>query len=226
MKKLSNLNRYFDHTILKADAVKSEIETLCREAVENEFYSVCVNPSWIPFCVKKTAKSNVLVCTVVGFPLGAMSTKSKVYETKQAIDKGASEVDMVINVGKLKDKDFKYLEKEFKDMRKASDGVVLKVIIETALLTDTEKETITKMIGDTGCDFVKTSTGFSKSGATVEDIQLFMKVKKPELKIKASGGIKTLDQTLALIEAGANRIGASSSVSILKEWKEKCSSEV
>jgi deoxyribose-phosphate aldolase len=213
----NNLAKYFDHTNLKADCREKEIKKLCAEAKEHGFYSVCVNPAWVKSCARWLKESGVKVCTVIGFPLGANRNLIKASEIKRAIADGAEEVDMVINISKLKDKKISYIKDELTRCKKAAGDKVLKVIIETCFLTDAEKETAVKLCVDAGCDFVKTSTGFGSGGATVEDIQLMKRIGGSSIRIKASGGIKTLESTLNLIEAGANRIGSSGSVTILKE---------
>ena len=196
-------SKYIDHTILKPNATSEQIIKLCEEAVANDFASVCINPCWIPTAKAALAGSDVKLCVVVGFPLGAMTTEAKVFETKDAIEKGAQEVDMVINVGKLKDHDDIY--------------VTLKVIIEICLLTDEEKIRACKDAEAAGADFVKTSTGFSTGGATVEDVKLMKETVGDRLKVKASGGVRTKEDFKAMIEAGAERIGASAGVELIKE---------
>ena len=219
MKTPSNLAAYFDHTNLKADTGEKDIKKLCEEAIENRFYSVCVNPVWVKNCAKWTKGSDVKVCTVIGFPLGANKTAIKQSEIKRAISDGAHEVDLVINIGKLRDGKIRYVRDELTKARKTAGNAVLKVIIETCYLNETEKEAAIKLCVETGCDFVKTSTGFGSGGATVDDIRLMRKIGGNKIKIKASGGIKTLQSVLGLIEAGADRIGSSGSVTILKENK-------
>ena len=213
----SNLAAYFDHTNLKADTTEKDIKKLCEEAKQNGFYSVCVNPVWVKNCVRWLKDTDVKVCTVIGFPLGANKTTIKVSEMKRAISDGAHEVDMVINIGKLRDGKVRYVRDELAKCRKAAGNAVLKVIIETCYLNEAEKEAVIKLCVETGCDFVKTSTGFGSGGASVGDIALMRKVGGNKIKIKASGGIKTLKDVLSLIEAGADRIGSSGSVAILKE---------
>lgn len=211
-------NKYFDHTILKADAVESEIVNLCEEAKKYNFSSVCVNPCYISKCVELLKNSDVSVCTVIGFPLGAMTMQSKLFETEQALKLGADEIDMVINIGKLKDKDYSYVKNEIYSLKMACKDKILKVIIETCLLTDEEKIKSCELSKEAGADFVKTSTGMSKGGATKEDIILMRKVVGNEMGVKASGGIKTLESVNVMIEAGATRIGCSSSVMIIKDY--------
>ena len=213
----NNLAKYFDHTNLKADCRERDIKKLCAEAKAHGFFSVCVNPAWVKNCVRWLKDSGVKVCTVIGFPLGANRNTIKASEIKKAIADGAEEVDMVINISKLKDKRLPYIRNELIRCKKASGDKVLKVIIETCFLTDTEKETAVKLCIEAGCDFVKTSTGFGSGGATVEDIQLMKRIGGSSIRIKASGGIKTLETALNLIHSGADRIGSSNSVAILTE---------
>lgn len=202
-------NRLIDHTLLKADATKKEIEKLCLEAKDHHFASVCVNPCWISFCSDLLKGTDVNVCTVIGFPLGATSTKSKVEEIKQAILDGANELDMVINIGKLKDGEYDYVENEIRALKQACGDLVLKVIIETCLLTDDEKIKACELSKSAGADFVKTSTGFSKGGATVHDVALMRKTVGEKMGVKASGGVKNKEEMLAMVKAGATRIGTS-----------------
>lgn len=209
------LNKYIDHTKLNADAKKSDIEKLCDEAIKYDFKSVCVNPCHVKFAKEKLQNSDVLVCTVIGFPLGANSTETKVFETENAIENGADEIDMVINIGKLKEKDFSYVEEEIRKIKEACGEKTLKVIVETCLLTDDEKISACEIIIKAGADFVKTSTGFSTGGATVEDVKLLKSTVKDKIKIKASGGIRTHEKAVSMIEAGADRIGASAGERLL-----------
>lgn len=213
----NDLARMIDHTLLKANATEAEIVKLAEEAKEYKFASVCVNPTW----VKKASEilkdvEGVEVCTVIGFPLGATTSEVKAFETKNAIENGATEVDMVINIGALKDKQYDLVEKDIKAVVDAAKGKALtKVIIETCLLSDEEKEMACKLSVNAGADFVKTSTGFSTGGATVEDIALMRKTVGPDLGVKASGGVRSLEDAQNMIEAGATRIGASSGVAIV-----------
>lgn len=209
--------RMIDHTLLKPDAVKSEIEALCKEAREYGFASVCVNPCWVKLCAELLKGSEVKVCTVIGFPLGAASPETKAFETRQAIADGAGEVDMVINIGALKDRDTGTVEHDIRAVTDAAAGKALvKVIIETSLLTDEEKRLACELAVKAGADFVKTSTGFSGGGATVQDIKLMRDAVGPDIGVKASGGVRDKESALAMIEAGATRIGASAGVSIVK----------
>ncbi len=209
-------NKYIDHTLLKANATKQQIVTLCEEAKEYSFASVCVNPSWIPTCKEILEGTDVNVCVVIGFPLGAMSTASKVFEAKDAITSGANEVDMVINVGRLIDGDLDYVTDEIRQVKEAVGNHVLKVIIETCLLTDEQKVQACNASVEAGADFVKTSTGFSTGGATVSDVALMKKTVGTNAKVKASGGVRTKEDMVAMIEAGAERIGTSNGVSLMK----------
>ncbi|AID44611.1 deoxyribose-phosphate aldolase [Candidatus Arthromitus sp. SFB-mouse-Japan] len=213
-------SKYFDHTILSANLTKNEIIKLCNEAKEYNFASVCVNPCYVKLCYEQLRNTDVNICTVVGFPLGSMTTESKLFETKEALKNGASEIDMVINIGKLKDKEYDYVKNEIKLLKDACGNKVLKVIIETCLLTDEEKIMACKLSKEAGADFVKTSTGMSKAGATKEDIELMRKAVGNELGIKASGGVRDLETVNCMIEAGATRIGSSSTVKIIKDYIE------
>jgi len=211
------LAKYFDHTNLKPDACAEDIEKLCYEAKEYGFYSVCVNPSFVDLCKDKLQNSEVKVCTVIGFPLGATTTETKVFEAEQALKSGAEEIDMVLNIGKLKDCNYEYV---FNDIQKVTEkakqyNAKLKVILETCLLSDQEKIKACLISKEAGADFVKTSTGFSKSGATAEDISLMRFTVGNESGVKASGGIRTFEDAEKMIKAGANRIGASASVEIV-----------
>lgn len=215
--KKEELAKMIDHTILKPQATKESIENLCKEALEYKFASVCINPTNIELAAKMLKGSEVKVCTVIGFPLGANTTEVKVFETKDAIAKGANEVDMVINIGKLKDKDYDYVQKDIKSVVEAADKkAVTKVIIETCLLTDDEKIMACKLAKDAGADFVKTSTGFSTGGATPADIKLMRETVGPDMGVKASGGVRSIEDAEAVIKNGATRIGASSSIEIVE----------
>ena len=208
-----------DHTILAANATAEQVKKLCVEADKYSFASVCVNSSRVALAKELLKDSSVKICTVVGFPLGAMSTKAKAYEAEIAIEDGADEVDMVINVGKLKDKDYSYLENDIKEVKKACKDVLLKVIIETCLLTDEEKVIACKAAVAAGADYVKTSTGFSTGGAKTEDIALMRKTVGPTIGVKASGGIRDMETALAMVENGATRLGCSSGVQIAEGLK-------
>ncbi|WP_411170374.1 deoxyribose-phosphate aldolase [Clostridium sp. MB05] len=210
-----DLARMIDHTILKADATEMEVEKLCNEALEYNFASVCINPAMVEKAATMLKGSDVKVCTVIGFPLGATTTEVKAFETEDVIKKGATEVDMVINIGKLKEGNLEYIKKDIEAVVNAAKGKALtKVIIETCLLTDEEKVTACKLSKEAGADFVKTSTGFSTGGATASDIKLMRETVGPELGVKASGGVRSNADAIAMIENGATRIGASASISI------------
>lgn len=212
---MTKLNSYIDHTNLKAEAQIDDIKKLVDEAVENDFYSVCVNGTYVKDI--KEYNKDVKIAVVVGFPLGAMTTRAKAYEAKCAIEDGASEIDMVIAIGRLKDKDYDYVLEDIKAVKEAIGDKTLKVIIETCLLTDEEKVKACELSEKAGADFVKTSTGFSTGGASVAYVSLMKKTVGDRLKVKASGGIHTRDEAIALVESGADRIGASKSIEICKE---------
>lgn len=212
-----NYSKYIDHTILKADASIEDVKRICKEAREYDFASVCVNPSFVSLCKEELKGSSVKVCTVVGFPLGATTTYSKVEETKQAIKDGATEIDMVINISRLKAKQDDFVEEEIRSLKKACGDLILKVIIETCLLTDEEKVRACILSKKAGADFVKTSTGFSTGGATAYDVKLMRDTVGEEMGVKASGGIKDSKSFLEMIEAGANRIGASAGIRIMQD---------
>ncbi len=209
------LASYIDHTILKPEARKAEVERLCEEAVRFQFASVCVNPCWIPLVADKLRGSGVLACCVVGFPLGATPAECKAHEAAVCVRNGAQEVDMVINVGALKDGDLALVRDDIAAVRQACGKATLKVIIETCLLTDEEKVIACRLSCEAGADFVKTSTGFSKAGATAADIALMRRTVGPDIGVKASGGIRTQADALAMIAAGASRIGASAGITII-----------
>lgn len=208
------LNKLIDHTNLKAEATSEDIKKLVDEAVEHEFFSVCVNSSFVKFI--NDYNKDVKIATVVGFPLGAMATSVKAYETKCAIEDGASEIDMVIEVGRLKEKDYDYVLNDIKAVKEACGDNILKVIIETCLLTEEEIVKACELAVEAGADFVKTSTGFSTGGAKASDIALMRKTVGPDIGVKASGGIHTKEEALEMVEAGASRIGASKSIEICK----------
>ncbi len=209
------LSKYFDHTNLNPNAVKSDIIKLIEEAKQLDVKSVCINPSFVNLAHDMLKDCDIKVCTVIGFPLGQNTTETKVFETKDAIENGADEIDMVINIGKLIDGDAEYVLNEIKRIKKVCGERILKCIIETALLTDEEILSASKLVMESGADFVKTSTGFSKRGASVHDILLIKSVVSGECEIKAAGGIRDKKFAMELIEAGATRIGASKSSSIL-----------
>ena len=213
------LARTFDHTLLKPDATREQIVQLCNEARQYGFAAVCINPVQVPLAAQLLVGSGVRVCTVIGFPLGATTTETKVFEARQALANGASEVDMVIHIGALKEKDYERVKADIAAVAQTSHagGAILKVIIETALLTDEEKEVACQLAMAAGADFVKTSTGFGPGGATVEDVALMRRVVGPALGVKAAGGIRNWADAQKMIAAGASRIGASASVKILQE---------
>lgn len=209
------MNKYIDHTLLKPEATQAMIDKLCAEAKEQDFASVCVNPYWVKRSAELLAGTDVKVCTVIGFPLGASTTEVKAAETRDAIRSGATEVDMVLNVGALKSGDLETVKADVAAVKQAAGDVLLKVILETGLLTDEEKETACKLCVEAGADYVKTSTGFGPGGATVEDIALMRKAVGANVGVKASGGVRDGEAALAMIKAGASRIGTSSGVSIV-----------
>ena len=211
------LNRYIDHTLLKADATPEQIAKLCAEAKEYRFASVCVNPCRIALAAQELAGTDVAPCCVVGFPLGAIPTESKAAETRVAVKNGAREVDMVINIGQAKDGQWDEVEKDIAAVKEACGDAKLKVIIETCLLTDDEKVQACLAAKRANADFVKTSTGFSKGGATVADVRLMRKTVGPDMGVKAAGGVHNRAEAEAMIQAGATRIGASSGIAIVTE---------
>lgn len=209
------LAKMIDHTILKPDATKEEVKILCAEAIKYDFASVCVNPSMVKLAAVALEATGVDVCTVIGFPLGATTTAVKAFETKDAIENGATEVDMVINVGKLKERDLAYVKNDIEAVVKAAKGKALtKVIIESCLLTDEEKVIACRLSKEAGADFVKTSTGFSTGGATAADIKLMRETVGSEMGVKASGGVRSNEDAMTMINNGATRIGASASIAI------------
>jgi deoxyribose-phosphate aldolase len=212
----AELARYIDHTLLKPEASREQIDKLCEDAVEYGFYSVCVNTTWTAYCARRLRGKGVKVCTVVGFPLGAMDSRAKSFETRNAIENGADEIDMVMNVGALKSGDLKTVEEDIRwVLRACRQNTILKVIIENALLTDEEKVLACQVAKRAGAHYVKTSTGFASSGATVQDIALMRRTVGMEMGVKAAGGVRSYEDALAMIQAGASRIGASSSVAIV-----------
>lgn len=213
------LNKYIDHTLLKQDATKDQILAIIEQAKQYDFASVCVNPTWVALAAKELDGTDVKVCTVIGFPLGASTSAVKAFETKDAIANGADEIDMVINVGALKAGDDALVEEDIRAVVEASGDKLVKVIIETCLLTDEEKVRACQLSQKAGADFVKTSTGFSTGGATVPDVALMRQTVGPDMGVKASGGARSLEDALAFIEAGATRIGASSGVAIMEGQK-------
>ena len=216
------IGKYIDHTNLKMDATEEDIAKLCHEAIEYNFETVCVHPYYVTLAKDLLKDTNIGICTVVGFPLGMNTPKVKSYEAIEAIENGADEIDMVINVGALKDKDYDYVKSEIEEIRDQIDGKILKVIIETSLLTEEEIIKMTEICNETFVNFIKTNTGFGSRGVTLEDVKLISEHKNEVLEIKASGGIKTFKQMNELIEAGATRIGTSHSVFIVTHMNSSC----
>jgi deoxyribose-phosphate aldolase len=217
------LNKYIDHTNLNNTATLKDIEKLCNEAIKYKFASVCVYPYYVTLCKSLLKNTNVDVCTVIGFPSGMQTKETKVFEAINAVENGADEIDMVINISALKNKDYEYVKDEIEEIRDAIDGKILKVIIETCLLTDKEIVKMTEICNETFVNFIKTSTGFSESGARLEDIELINEHKSELLEIKASGGIKDINIAEAMINAGATRIGTSNGVKLMECDYEECS---
>ncbi|APM40056.1 deoxyribose-phosphate aldolase [Clostridium kluyveri] len=212
------LAKMIDHTLLKPEATYEQVVKLCKEALEYGFASVCINSCYVNAAYQLLKGSDVKVCTVVGFPLGAVTSETKAFEAVQAVNRGASEIDMVINVGYLKSGNYDYVEEDIKTLvNKINGRALVKVIIETCLLNDEEKIIACKLAKKAGADFVKTSTGFNMSGATSEDVALMYDAVSPNLKVKASGGIRTYEDAIKMINAGASRIGASASVKIINK---------
>ncbi|CYU53091.1 deoxyribose-phosphate aldolase [Streptococcus suis] len=209
------LNKYIDHTILKPETTQEQVEKILAEAKEYDFASVCVNPTWVALAAESLKDSDVKVCTVIGFPLGANTPAVKAFETKDAISNGADEIDMVINIGALKTGNYDLVLEDIKAVVAASGDKLVKVIIEACLLTDDEKVKACQLSQEAGADYVKTSTGFSTGGATVADVALMRKTVSPDMGVKASGGARSYEDAIAFIEAGASRIGASSGVAIM-----------
>ena len=214
-----NLASYIDHTLLKAFATVEQIEMLCSEAIEHKFFSVCVNPSYVPLAVKLLRGTGVKVCTVIGFPLGATTSATKAAEAREAVANGADEVDMVINIGALKRGEAEKVKADIAGVVEAAGKALVKVIIETCFLTNEEKVLVCKLAKEAGADFVKTSTGFGTAGATVEDIKLMRQTVGPKMGVKASGGIGSSEIARTMIKAGATRLGTSSSIAIVSNEK-------
>ncbi len=213
----ARIARMIDHTLLKPDATEEQITQLCREAATYCFASVCVNPIWVDLCARLLRRSGVKVCTVIGFPLGATTTGAKAYETRDTIGKGAGEVDMVINVGLIKSRQYSRVREDIRAVVRATrPNILVKVILETCLLTDEEKVRACQLSVEAGADFVKTSTGFSTGGATIEDIALMRRTVGPEIGVKASGGVRNFEDAEAMVKAGATRLGASAGLKIIK----------
>lgn len=212
-----NIAALIDHTLLKQNATKEQIEKICEEAKTYTFASVCVNPTWVNLCAKLLQDSPVKVCTVIGFPLGASTSEVKAFETKNAIENGADEIDMVINVGALKDADYDFVRQDILAVVEAAKGkAIVKVILETCLLTNEEIVKASELSKEAGADFVKTSTGFSTGGATVDAVKLMRETVGAELGVKASGGVRNLEDLQSMVDVGATRIGASSGVEIMQ----------
>lgn len=213
--------KMIDHTLLKPEATKEQVKNLCEEAVQYGFHSVCVNSSFVYYCAELLKDSDVKVCTVIGFPLGAMSTAGKAAEAQAAVADGAGELDMVIHVGMIKSGDWDYVKQDIASVVEAAgDKAIVKVILETCLLTDEEKRKACMICKEAGASFVKTSTGFSNGGATVKDVALMREAVGSDMGVKASGGIRSFQDARAMVEAGADRIGASSGIAIIREQKE------
>ena len=211
-----NLEKYIDHTLLKPTATFNEIEKLCQEAIDYQFFSVCVNSGYVPFAKQILKNTDVKVCSVVGFPLGAMSPLAKIYETSQALKDGADEIDMVMNVGYFKTGQIAKVLDEITQIKRETDKKILKVILETCFLTDEQKKLACQVCVDAGADFVKTSTGFGTGGATFEDVKLMKSVVGNNAKVKASGGVKDKETAEKYVELGAERLGTSSGIEIIK----------
>lgn len=218
---IEKISKSIDHTLLKPEATFTQIHALCAEAREHRFFSVCVNPAYVATCADLLKGSGVQVCTVIGFPLGANSTASKAFEATHAIKDGADEIDMVINVGALKSQKFLLVEEDIREVVKASEGKIVKVIIETSLLTDEEKVVACQLSEKAGANFVKTSTGFNGGGASVADITLMKESISSTIRIKASGGIRDLETAKKMLAAGATRLGTSAGVSIIRGLETK-----
>jgi len=212
-----DLARLIDHTLLKSETKIEDIKKLCEEAIKYQFYSVCINPCYVKTAKEFLKNSDIKICTVISFPLGASTIKTKIYEATEAIENGADEIDMVMNIGMFKSNRYEYIYEEISSIKKAIEYRILKVIIETSILSEEEKIKASEIIKKSGANFVKTSTGFSQGGATKEDVLLIRKSVGDNFGIKASGGIKTYQQAVELIKAGATRIGSSSSVKIVEE---------
>ena len=211
-----NVAKYIDHTLLKPDSTREQIDKILEEAKKYQFKSVCINPTHVSYASQQLLDTDVLVCTVIGFPLGATTTDVKVFETENAIKNGASEIDMVINIGALKDQRYDEVQKDIEGVIAAANGKTVKVIIETVLLTDEEKVKACELAEKAGATFVKTSTGFAGGGATPEDVKLMKDTVGNRLEVKASGGVRSLEDFEKMIEAGATRIGASAGVQIIE----------
>ncbi len=210
------INKYIDHTLLKRDAIQSEIDKIIEEAIKYKFKTICINPTWIEYAKKRLEGTNVEITVVFGFPFGTQTIESKIYEAKDAISKGADELDMVINVGKLHDNDIDYLKRELTEVRKATEGKIIKVIFEVALLNNDEIKLASQLAVDAGWDFIKTSTGIGCDGATVEAVKIMKEIAGEKAEVKAAGGVKSYDDAMAMIDAGATRIGTSNGAIIME----------
>jgi deoxyribose-phosphate aldolase len=216
----SDLARFIDHTLLKPEATEEQVGALCDEAAKHHFYSVCVNSSWVEYCARRLGGTGVKVCAVVGFPLGAMESRAKSFEARTAIANGAAEIDMVMNVGAMKAKNLKVVREDMLAVRRACrSGIVLKVILETCMLSNEEKVLACQLAKDIGADFVKTSTGFNKAGATVADVALMRRTVGPKMGVKAAGGVRSFEDAVQMIRAGATRLGTSSGVLLVTGQK-------
>lgn len=215
------MNQYIDHTLLKQNATKEQITQLCKEAMEYEFASVCVNSCWVKYCKNLLQHSKVMVCTVIGFPLGATTSATKAFEAREAIENGADEIDMVINIGALLDDDIDYVIKDIAAVVEVAKGKCVKVIIETCLLTDEQKVKACQASVKANATFVKTSTGFSTNGATIEDVRLMKQTVAGKCLVKAAGGVRSYDDLVNMIQAGADRIGTSSGIKLLQKQENK-----
>lgn len=218
---MNNINKLIDHTLLKAFATSDDVKKICEEAIKYDFASVCVNPCYVSLVSELLKDSDVRVCTVIGFPLGANTIEIKQAETMDAVSNGAEEIDMVINIGKAKEHDFNYIKEEIEAVVSAANGNLVKVILETCYLSSEEIIEVCKMASIAGAQFVKTSTGFGTGGAKVEDVELMRKSILDTMSVKASGGVRTLDDLNKMVEAGASRIGASSGAAIIAEYNKK-----
>lgn len=213
---MSNYNRMIDHTFLKADATKKEIDQLIKDAIKYEFKTICVNSSWVAYAKEMLKGTNVGITSVIGFPLGAALSNVKAFEASEAIKAGADEIDMVINIGQMKQGNYEFVLNDIKEVKKACGNNILKVIVETALLTVEELKKVTEIVMESGAEFIKTSTGFSTRGASLEDVKIMKSICGDSLLIKAAGGISNKDDMIAMIEAGANRFGTSRSIAIIE----------
>ncbi len=211
-----NINEYIDHTLLKRDAVSADLDKIIEEAIKHEFKTICIHPIWIEYSKPKLKDTNVKITTVLGFPYGTQTTESKVFEAKDAIKKGADELDFVSAVSKIHEKDDKYLVNELKLIRKSTKGKIIKLILETGLLTKDEIKYISKLAVDANWDFIKTSTGIGTTGAKIEDVKIMKEIAGNKVQIKASGGVRSYDEAVKMIKAGATRIGTSNGVDIIE----------